>query len=86
MCLDMCMCVVRHTPSGCKCCARGVKHVQVGCCIVHQQVAHSVPVFRSLGVAHGKPWTHNSNNSYNYYNWSVKSILTSKWERESNTN
>ena len=68
MCLDMCMCVVCRTWSMCKSCASGVQCVQVGCCIVLPQVAHSVPIFLSVAVAHGRPWAHNCNNSNNYYN------------------
>ena len=68
MCLDMCMCVVRRTRSVCKSCASGVQRVQVGCCIVQPHVAHSLPIFLSVAVAHGRPWIHNSNNSNNYYN------------------
>ena len=68
MCLDMCMCVVRRTRSVCKSCASGVQRVQVGCCIVQPHVAHSLPIFLSVAVAHGRPWINNSNNSNNYYN------------------
>ena len=68
MCLDMCTCVVRRTRSVCKSCASGVQRVQVGCCNVQPQVAHSVPIFLSVAVAYGRPRTHNSNNSINYYN------------------
>ena len=42
--------------------------MQVGCCIVQPQVAHSVPIFLSVAVAHGQPWTDNSNESNNSYN------------------
>ena len=48
----------------CKC----VQRVQVGCCIVQPHVAHSLPIFLSVAVAHGRPWIHNSNNSNIYYN------------------
>ena len=68
MCLNMCMCVVRRTRSVWKSCASGVQHVQVACCIVQLQVTNSVPIFRSVVVAQGRPWTHNFNNSNNYYN------------------
>ena len=68
MCLDMCMCVVSRTRSVCKSCASGVQRVQVGCCIVQPHVAHSLPIFLSVAVEHGRPWIHNSNNSDNYYN------------------
>ena len=68
MSLDMCMCVVRRTRSVCKSCAIGVQPVQVGCCIVQPQDAHSVPIFLSVAVAHGRPSTRNSNNPNNYYN------------------
>ena len=67
MCLNMCMCVVRRTRSVCKSCASGVQSVQMGCCIVQLHVAHSLPIFLSVAVAHGRPWIHNSNNSNNYY-------------------
>ena len=53
MCFVMRMCVVRRTRSVCKSPARGVQGVQVGCCIVQLQVAHSVPIFLSVAVAHG---------------------------------
>ena len=46
-----------------------MQRVQVGCCIVQLQVAHSVAIFLSVAVAHGRPWTHNCNNSNNYYNF-----------------
>ena len=75
MFLDMCMCVVRRTRSVCKSCASGVQCVQVGCCIVQPHVAHSLPIFLSVAVAHGRPWIHNSNNSNNYYN-SYKQVGT----------
>ena len=67
MCLDMCMCVVRRTRSVCKSFASCVQHVQVGCCIVQPHGAHSLPIFLSVAVAHGRPWIHNSNNSNHYY-------------------
>ena len=81
MCLNMCMCVVRRTRSVCKSCASGVQRVQVGCCIVQQQVTHSIPVFLSVAVAHRQPWTHNSNNSNNYYN-SYKQVGGEAVERQ----
>ena len=59
---------VRRTRSVRKSCASGVQHVQVGCCIVQSHVAHSLPIFLSVAVAHGRPWIHNSNKSNNYYN------------------
>ena len=68
MCLDMCMCVVRWTRSVWKSCASGVQRVQVGCCIVQPHVAHFLPIFLSVAVAHGRPWIHNSNICNNYYN------------------
>ena len=68
------MCVVRRTRSVCKSCASGVQRVQVSCCIVQPQVAHSVPIFLSVAVAHGRPWTNNSNKSNNYYN-SYKQVV-----------
>ena len=61
------------TPSMYTSCASGLQLVQVGCCIVQPQVAHPVPIFPSVAVAHGQPWTNNynnsnnSNNSYNSY-------------------
>ena len=75
------MCVVRRTLSVCKSCASGVQRVQVGCCIVQQQVAHSVPIFLSVAVAHGRPWTHNSNNSDIGYN-SYKQVGAEALERQ----
>ena len=68
MCLDMCMSVVRRTRSVRKFCASGVQCVQVGCCIVQPHAAHSLSLFLSVAVVHGRPWIHNSNNSNNYYN------------------
>ena len=75
------MCVVRRTLSVCKACASGVQHVQVGCCIVQPPVAHSVPIFLSIAVAHGRPWTHNSNSSNNCYN-SCKQVEAEALERQ----
>ena len=54
---------VCRTPSVCKSCASGVQLVHVGCCIVQPQVAHSLPIVLSAAVAHGQPWTNNSNSS-----------------------
>ena len=68
MCLEMCMCVVRRTRSVCKSCESGVQRVHVGCCIVQPHVAHSLLIFLSVAVAHGRPGIHNSNNSNSYCN------------------
>ena len=68
MFLDMCMCVVRRTRSVWESCASGVQRAQAGCCIEQPHVAHSLPIFFSVAVAHGRSWVHNSNNSNNYYN------------------
>ena len=59
---------VCRTPSVCKSSASGLQLGQVGCCIVQPQVAHSVPIFLSVAVAHGQPWTEHTNNSNNSYN------------------
>ena len=32
------------------------------------QAAHSVPIFLSVAVVHGQPWTNNHNNRNNSYN------------------
>ena len=80
-CLDMCTCVVRRTLSVCKSCASGVQRVQVGCWIVQPQVAHSVPIFLSVPVAHGRPWVHDPNNSNNCYN-SYKQVGAEALERQ----
>ena len=81
MCSDMCMCVVRRARSVCKSCASGVQRVPVGCCIVQPQVAHSIPIFSSVAVGHGRPWTHNSNNSNKYYS-SYKQVGAKAVERQ----
>ena len=58
---------VCRTPSVCKSCASGLQLVQVGCCIVQLESAHSVPIFLSVAVVRGQPWTKKSNNSNTSY-------------------
>ena len=75
----------RRTLSVCETCASGVQLLQVGCCIVQRQVAHSVPIFLSVADAHGQPWTNNSNNSNNSYN-SYKQAGAEALERQVDPN
>ena len=72
---------VCRTLSVCNSCAIGVQLLQVSCCILQPQLAHSVPIFLSVAVAHKQPWTNNSNNSNNSYN-SYKQAGAEALERE----